>query len=192
MPSASATDTVRRRVIQEPASEAYYSVSEVKATDPACSPPQEGFREFFAWAEPPLRKALIASFGRERGLDATSEAMLYGWENWPRISQMASPIGYLFRVGRSRTRQLERFDRETTSGSWPVLAAYDQPADADLKGALESLTRRQAQCVVLVIACQWTYADVAAALGVSRSSVQRHVDRGLARLRTLVKGEVSE
>ena len=61
--------------------------------------------------ETPLRRALIAAYGTETGVDATAEALAYGWENWERLSQMDNPAGYLFRVGRSRAINVFRRPR---------------------------------------------------------------------------------
>jgi RNA polymerase sigma factor (sigma-70 family) len=52
-----------------------------------------------------------------------------------------------------------------------------------LPAALSGLTERQRVCVVLVFAYEWTHQEVADLLGVARSSVQSHVERGLLHLR---------
>ncbi|HEY5650881.1 MAG TPA: nuclear transport factor 2 family protein [Acidimicrobiia bacterium] len=62
---------------------------------------RETFTRYFEEAEPRLRVALGAALGQDRGRDATSEALAFGWENWDRLEQMENPIGYLYRVGRS-------------------------------------------------------------------------------------------
>jgi hypothetical protein len=42
----------------------------------------EGFAEFFAIAEPKLRRALVAAYGVDRGREAAAEALTYAWEHW--------------------------------------------------------------------------------------------------------------
>lgn len=69
------------------------------------------FTEFFKRTEPRLRHALIASYGVEAGTEAASEALAYGWEHWERIRDMDNPAGYLFRVGRSRSRRVPAASR---------------------------------------------------------------------------------
>ena len=64
----------------------------------------EGFAAFFAVAEPRLRRALVAAYGADRGGDATSEALVYGWQHWDRVREMANPVGYLYRVGQSLSK----------------------------------------------------------------------------------------
>ena len=49
--------------------------------------------------------------------------------------------------------------------------------------ALGRLSARQRTAVVLVHAFDWSTGDVAALMGTERSTVQSHLQRGLARLR---------
>ena len=62
------------------------------------------FATFMLDAEPRLRRALVAAFGSQRGREATAESLAWGWEHWTRVRAMHNPVGYLYRVGRSRTR----------------------------------------------------------------------------------------
>ena len=62
------------------------------------------FDQFFATAEPKLRRALVASYGGERGREATAEALAWAWEHWPKVQSMQHPLGYLYRVAQSRSR----------------------------------------------------------------------------------------
>jgi hypothetical protein len=64
------------------------------------------FEELFTQAEPRLRRALVAAFGGERVREALAEAMAWAWQHWEHVPGMANPAGYLYRVGRSRTRGL--------------------------------------------------------------------------------------
>ena len=41
-------------------------------------------------------------------IEAVSEAFVYAREHWPRVSVRENPAGYLYRVGRSRTRRIRR------------------------------------------------------------------------------------
>lgn len=65
----------------------------------------EAFTEFAKDVEPRLRLALVAAFGVEVGLEATAEALAYGWENWDSLSSRPNPAGYLFGVGRNKARR---------------------------------------------------------------------------------------
>jgi RNA polymerase sigma-70 factor (ECF subfamily) len=57
------------------------------------------FEQFVRERGPGLRAALVAAYGPQIGLDAASEALAYGWEQWARLRTMENPAGYLFRVG---------------------------------------------------------------------------------------------
>lgn len=144
----------------------------------------DSFTEFFRGVEPKLRIALCVAFGRETGLEATSYAMAYGWEHWDRISQLANPSGYLWAVGRNRARRIR-------ARRVPAFRDVEVAADAGaspwvepgLPAALSRLTERQRLSVVLIHGLGWTHAEVAGLLGLTVSTVQKHAQRGLARLR---------
>ncbi len=138
------------------------------------------FTSFVSEIEPRLKHALVAAVGVDHGLEATAEALAYGWEHWNELQTMANPAGYLYRVGRTKARRLRRPPR--------VLPPVDQSAELrvepGLPAALGRLSEKQRVAVVLIHCLEWTYAEVAALLGVSISTVQQHAERGMRRLRT--------
>lgn len=140
----------------------------------------DAFTRFVQETEPRLRLALCSAFGRQAGLDATADALAYGWEHWDRLQGMANPQGYLWTVGRHRARR---------SGSRRSLAfgsvAIDQMPwiEPGLPAALASLSEKQRVVVMLTDGYEWTHAEVASFLGVSVGTVQRHKERALNRLR---------
>ena len=135
------------------------------------------FTVFVADVEPRLRRALVALRGREDGRDATAEALAWAWEHWTEVQLMANPAGYLYRVGQSRSRP--RLVRQAER----VTVHRDPEFEPALGPALRGLPERQRTAVILVHGCDWTYEEVAEALGVSKSSVGTHVARAMARLR---------
>jgi RNA polymerase sigma-70 factor (ECF subfamily) len=141
-------------------------------------PPRDAieFEQFARDARPRLVRALAGTRGDD-AVEAAAEALAYAWERWPVVRGMENPMGYLFRVGQSRTRR-----RRT-----PELPAPEVVGLPDLEPrlipALLALPETQRTAVWLVHACQWRYAEVAEALGTSSSMVGNHVSRGLARLR---------
>lgn len=136
----------------------------------------EGFEPFVREAEPRLRRAFTLLRGDDAGRDATAEALAWAWEHWDRVQEMSNPIGYLYRVGSSRTRA-----RRTRL---PLVAPADgHRFEPGLVPALERLPERQRTVVVLVHGCGWTHQEVADALGISRPSVGTHVSRAMTRLR---------
>jgi DNA-directed RNA polymerase specialized sigma24 family protein len=135
------------------------------------------FATFMRDAEPRLRRALVAVYGSQRGRDATAEGLAWGWENWSRVRGMQNPVGYLYRVGRSRTRDRRQpivFSRDDTPEPW---------VEPRLAPALASLSERQRLAVVLVHGFGWTLREVAELTGIRVTSVQNHAERGLRRLR---------
>jgi DNA-directed RNA polymerase specialized sigma24 family protein len=123
----------------------------------------------------------VATYGFQRGREATAEALAYAWENWSRIRGIENAIGYLYRVGQSRTRERKEpllFVRSDQSDPWyePALAS-----------ALSRLSDPQRTAVVLVYGFGWTMADVAAMTGVKVTSIQNHLDRGLKKLRNALR-----
>jgi RNA polymerase sigma-70 factor (ECF subfamily) len=148
----------------------------VSGTTPATTPGSE-FETFVADASDRLRRAYIAAYGVERASEATSEALAWAWEHRDRLAGMANPVGYLYRVGQSRTRPRRRpkLPRPTDLGVPDV--------EPRLIEELVALPERQRTAVWLVHACEWTHAEVAEALGISTSAVSTHVTRGTQRLR---------
>ena len=139
------------------------------------------FEAFVRDVEPRLRRALTAARGPVDGRDATAEALAYAWEHWPELKGLGNPVGYLYRVGQSRTRARRR-----------VLVPAPAPAtmpdvEPGLVRALAALTEHQRIAVFLVHGCGWPHADVAEVLEVTPSTVSTHVQRGMARLRDLLE-----
>lgn len=142
------------------------------------------FEEFVRSVEPPLRRALTAAFGPDRGRDATAAALAWAWEHRDRLADLDSPVAYLYRVGQSRARR-RKFGLLSRRSQW-----HEPWIEPELAGALAELTERQRIAVVLVHGYEWTFAEVADLLGVSVPTVQKHLERALKRLRFRL--EVSE
>ena len=136
------------------------------------------FTIFVKEVETRLRHALVAVFGQEQGRDATAEALAYAWEHWDRISDMNNPAGYLYRVGRSRGRQ-----RRLRPVFDPVPRDHLPAVEPGLPDALLSLSEKQRVAVVMVHAYDWPRQEAAALLGVSVSTLDTHLQRGLGKLR---------
>jgi hypothetical protein len=62
------------------------------------------FEEFVDDARIRLARAFTAAYGPDRGQEALAEAMAYAWTHFDELRAMDNPVGYLFRVGQSRTR----------------------------------------------------------------------------------------
>ena len=144
---------------------------------PTWSKDDTGFRLFVGFAEPRLRRGLMAAYGADRGREATAEALAVAWERWDEVRVMANPVGYLYRVGQSRTRGR----KEPTVFARPAeTEAWVEPA---LPKALGELPERQRVVVYLVHAFGFRVNEVATLLELRESTVRTHLHRGLASLR---------
>lgn len=135
------------------------------------------FRAFVIRTEPRLHRALVASFGWDRGREATADALAFGWQHWPKVRSMANPAGYLYRVGQSSVRRRKEpvvFERPHHAD--PMV----EPAPARL---LAELPERQRLAVVLVHGFGWTPREVSDLTGLAPFTVHTHLDRGLTKLR---------
>lgn len=137
------------------------------------------FAAFAGEVTPRLKAALVAGVGVERAADAAGEALAYAWEHWEQVRTMENPAGYLYRVGVSRGRRWRRL-----RPMFPPPPDGEMPwVEPGLPRALAGLSERQRVAVVLVHCLGWTQEEVAGLLGISRGSVQTHLERGLHHLR---------
>ena len=140
-------------------------------------PSDAEFEQLVIETEPKLRRALTGCLPRDAVADALAEAFAYAWEHRERVMRMEHPMGYLFRVGQSKSRTRKQ-------GFLPWSPADSTPdVEPGLVGALSALSPAQFQAVWLVHACGWTYLETAEALHMSASTVGSHVSRALGHLR---------
>jgi RNA polymerase sigma-70 factor (ECF subfamily) len=138
------------------------------------------FTKFVTEHESRLRESLIAACGGEVGRDAAAEALVYGWERWDRVCGMENPVGYLYKVGLSRGRKALSKRRPIFD---PVETARIPDVEPRLPEALAGLSERQRTVVVLIHCFQWTQTEVGELLGLSKTTVQNHLERGMSGLR---------
>ncbi len=140
---------------------------------------QETYTSFVEAIQEQLRHALVARFGLDVGREAAADALAYGWEHWERLEAMDNPAGYLYRVGTHKALR-----RRRTRPQFPLPPTHADPAvEPKLPQALGTLSPKQRQAVVLVHAYEMTHQEAADLLGLSRGTVQRHLERGLTKLR---------
>jgi DNA-directed RNA polymerase specialized sigma24 family protein len=137
------------------------------------------FTVFVEEVEPRLTVALAAAYGPEVGKESTADALAYAWEHWSDVQQMHNPAGYLYRVGQTAARRYHRRN--------PLFPAVEQGGlghvEPGLPAALGSLSPQQRSALVLLYVYEWSERDAAELLGVHRSTLRRHRDRALAKLR---------
>ena len=140
----------------------------------------DAFVEFVETHERRLRNALTAALGFAAGKEAAAEALAYGWEHWDRVRVMANPVGYLYTVGRSKGRKL----LSATRPVFPEMPEDRTPwFEPGLPAALARLSEKERTVVLLLHGYGWHMTEVAETLGVSKSTVQTHDERGMQKLR---------
>jgi DNA-directed RNA polymerase specialized sigma24 family protein len=140
-----------------------------------------------AQVAPGLQRALIASFGREVGGEATIDALAWAWTRRRRALALGNPGSYLYRVGASFARRsIRRAGKQRERDRFAVVSEGPVPdgGEPKLTPALAHLSPQQRGAVVLVHGYGFTLADAAESLGCSVSSLRNHLDRGMTRLRT--------
>ena len=105
--------------------------------------------------------------------------MAYAWEHRERVMVMESPVGYLFTVGRSQSRNR----RKRLPVLYPPPPVDGPEYEPRLPRAMAELPKKQRVEVFLVVGCGWSNAEVGRVTGRTESTVRAHVARGLARLR---------
>jgi DNA-directed RNA polymerase specialized sigma24 family protein len=151
--------------------------------------PAPSFEEFIADALVRLRRALVARYGVELGVEACAEATAWAWANRERLLAMANPVGYLYRVGQTAVRTQSRWHRaplfppESTDGDVPL-------PDSGLHEALAKLTPDQRAAVMLVHAHGYRYAEAAELLDIPVSTLKNHLHRGATKLRKILERQL--
>ena len=141
----------------------------------------DDFIEFVKMAEPRLRVALCSAFGIDAGREATAEVLAFAWEHWDRVRQKENPVGYLWGVGRHKVVGGRLRDRHPRL---PAVEVARLPwVEPGLPAALARLSESQRVAVILLHGFQWTHTEVASMLGVAKTTIQNHAERGLAHLR---------
>jgi DNA-directed RNA polymerase specialized sigma24 family protein len=139
-----------------------------------------------------LLRALVAHHGPEVAVEALSDAYVYAWQHWARISIMDNPTGYVFRVAdrmgiranqrlRSTPTETRDFDGTLADSHW---LDSDNPLDQALVVAtLRTLPTRQRAAVLLVHGYGWSYKETANTLDVPVTTITNDVNRALLKLR---------
>ena len=140
----------------------------------------DGFVEFVETHEGRLRHALTAALGFDAGREAAAETLAYGWEHWDKVQAMDNPVGYLYMVGRSKGRRFLSVRNPIFPSIPEDRAPWFEPG---LPAALAGLPEKERTVVLLLHGYGWHMTEIAETLGVSKSTVQTHAERGMRKLR---------
>lgn len=136
-----------------------------------------------ALAEPDLAK------------DAADEAFARAYERWPRVSAMASPTGWVYKValhyGRRRIRR-QRLEhmllvRQVRDRSTATNSAHSP--DRDLWRIVSSLPERQRTAIVLRYLGDFSELEVGRLMGISAGAASAALSTARGRLAQLVSEE---
>jgi len=142
------------------------------------------FSSFVHDNERRIRQALTTALGSDLAHDATAEALAYVWEHRQRVESMENPAGYVYRVGLNWGRRTAR----RRAVLFPSIVADDSEwFEPGLPDALAALTEKQRLVVYLVHGHAWSLSEVADLLQVSKGTAQKHMERGMTRLRRQMK-----
>jgi len=153
---------------------------------------QPDFAEFYRAAKDECLFAVLMSVGdRDTAQDLVAEAFARAWASWPTVSAHPAPAAWVVRTalnaGVSRWR---RRRREVPVPDLAIIA--DRPA-ADAAGggvdplvmaALSRLPERQRQVVALRLFLDLDTERTARVLGIAPGTVQAHLGRAMASLRS--------
>ena len=147
----------------------------------------DSFEAFCVDNHASITRALSVSFGSvELGAEAANEAFARAFARWGRVSQMASPAGWVYTVGLNwGRRHLSRRRREhelTSQLSQPTTADLEFE-DPDLVRALIALPPKIRAVVVLRKILDLSQIETSTALGIPEGTVKSRLNRGLTQLR---------
>jgi len=137
---------------------------------------ENGDLDFETWyldQHPRLIASLLLVTGDvDLAREAVDEACVRALARWPRVARMASPGGYVYRIALHeawRRQRRARLEQHLLARHRPE-AAVPAPA-GEAWELVRALPPRQRAAVVLRYIADLTEADVARAMGVSRSTV---------------------
>lgn len=120
-----------------------------------------------------VRSLLVIGGDAEAARDAVAEAFSRAYERWRRVSTMASPTGWVYRVALNELRRRERRRRlESRLLGRKAPPQHTAPPDADpeLWLAVAALPAREREVIVLRYVADLREREVAAALGISEGA----------------------
>ena len=120
---------------------------------------------------------------REDAADVAQEACARACARWRRLARTGDPTPWVVRVAGNLA--IDRWRRRRTIERHPLIAAdpTSTPDRVDLHRALEILSSRQREVIVLRYFADLPEAAIAETLGCSVGAVKTHLSRALASLR---------
>ena len=138
----------------------------------------DGAIDFESWyrrEHPRVLGSLAALSGdADVAAEATDEAFARALARWPRVSGMASPAAWTYRVALNHLRRRMRRrigERRALDRAGAPASSEDRPIDSDVWRAVRALPERQRTAVVLRYIADLSEPAIAEAMGVTRGTV---------------------
>lgn len=133
----------------------------------------DDFDDWYRQSRPRVLATVLIAFGNlDAATDATDEAFARAYARWSRVSAMDSPIAWTIKVALNHAR---RRGRRKALEQRILRNAPPEPTIPALAGeawsAVSQLPARQREVVVMRYVADLAEADIAKALGISRSTV---------------------
>jgi RNA polymerase sigma factor (sigma-70 family) len=155
-------------------------------------PQRPDFEEFYRAAKDECLFAVLASVGdRDTAQDLVAEAFARAWASWPTVRAHPAPAAWVVRTAlndgvsrwRRRRREVSVPDLATVADR-PVADAASGRVDPWIMAALSRLPERQRQVVALRLFLDLDTERTARVLGIAPGTVQAHLGRAMASLRS--------
>lgn len=145
---------------------------------------------------PRLHGALVLQLGsREAAEDVAQEALVRAWERWERVSAMANPEGWVFRVAfnLASTDRRRRRVADRVAALRPLAPLVDRTDDIlSVHAALAELPPRQRAAVVLRFFADLDVAATAEVMGCAPGTVKALTSQAVQSLRMRLDTDVDE
>jgi RNA polymerase sigma factor (sigma-70 family) len=129
-----------------------------------------------------LLRSIAAKYGADLAPDLVADALTEAWEHWDRVADATNQPGYVYRIADRLGAAAVKADAKFPAIHL-VADLNDAQPDIDLANALDQLSTRQRQVVMLIKAWGYSYAEVGELLGVTQPTLRNHLNRGFAKLR---------
>lgn len=153
----------------------------------------EALERFCAEAYPELVSALAHHVGdRHLAEEFAQEALVRACDRWPQVRTMQSPTGWAFRVGANlasshfRRRAAERRARQRHGAPQGAHRDADAADRLAVRDALQALTPRQREAILLRYFLRLDVEEAAQVLGASSVAVRGLTHRAIAALRDVL------
>ena len=152
---------------------------------------QPDFAEFYRTAKDKCLFAVLMSVGdRDTAQDLVAEAFARAWASWPTVSAHPAPAAWVVRT--ALNAGVSRWRRRRREVPVPDLAVVADRAAGDAAGGVDPLVmavlsrlpERQRQVVALRLFLDLDTERTARVLGIAPGTVQAHLGRAMASLRS--------